>query len=205
MFYGAPMSDLEFESGTKAQEVEDLATACIASVNKTVGIQLDFHPDTLPILDHYAREIEVDEDELLALVAPMCGAYFGEVIRRRFDGVRWHAPKGKYADWRLEFEHMFLYFNPVGMALDVLIEADGPYPSNLVVKKDDAERVEAALNVYADVREEDYYRFGIRLEGIEQAANALVTAASQKKGEKGKRYAASAYVSHEASLRAEAN
>ena len=155
------------------EEVVDLCTACIASVNATVGVELDFSPDTLSLLDHYAKEvIESSEEEILALIAPMAGAYFGEVLCRHFNG-RWHAPKDEHAEWRVELEPVFLFVNPVGVALDVILDAEGPYPSAIRVHEEDMKRVEEALKVYGDVRESDYFRFSVRFEALEQAVSAL--------------------------------
>ncbi|MFT5355940.1 MAG: hypothetical protein ACI9KE_003161 [Polyangiales bacterium] len=162
-------------------EVVDLATACIASVNATVGIELDFTPETLPLLDHYAKEVlDCPEDELLALTAPMCGAYFGEVVRRRFEAARWHAPAQEHALWRIEFERVFLYFNPVGVALDVILETNGPYASELLFNPKDEELITSALAVYSDIRETDYFTFSVRLEALEQVVLNMGAAADDK-------------------------
>lgn len=162
-------------------EVVDLATACIASVNATVGIELDFTPETLPILDHYAKEVlDTPEDELLALTAPLCGAYFGEVVRRRFEAVRWHAPADEHALWRIEFERVFLYFNPIGVALDVILETNGPYASELLFDPKDEKLIESALSVYNDVRETDYFTFSVRLEALEQVVLTMGAATKDK-------------------------
>lgn len=162
-------------------EVVDLATACIASVNKTVGIELDFTPETLPLLDHYAKEVlDCPEDELLALTAPLCGAYFGEVVRRRFEAARWHAPNDEHALWRIEFERVFLYFNPIGVALDVILETNGPYASELLFDPKDEELITTALGVYNDVRETDYFTFSVRMEALEQVVLNMGAAAEDK-------------------------
>ncbi|MEM9860463.1 MAG: hypothetical protein AAF938_02505 [Myxococcota bacterium] len=160
------------------QDVVDLATACIATVNTTVGIELDFTPETLPILDHYAKTVlDSPEDEIVGLAAPICGAYFGEVVRRSFNG-RWHAPPAGdnpdvYGEWRVEFEHVFLYFNPIGVALDVILEGDGPIESHLAVRPDDRKHLQEALKSLGDVRESDYYSFAMRHEVLEQALAGL--------------------------------
>lgn len=162
-------------------EVVDLATACIASVNKTVGIELDFTPETLPLLDHYAKEVlDCPEDELLALTGPLCGAYFGEVVRRRFEAARWHAPTDEHALWRIEFERVFLYFNPIGVALDVILETNGPYASELLFDPKDEELITSALGVYNDVRETDYFSFSVRMEALEQVVLRMGAAAEDK-------------------------
>lgn len=157
------------------QHVSDLATACVASVKATVGMTLDLSVDTLPVLDHYAHEIlEASEDEILSLTAPMCGAYFGEILRRRFAGFRWHAPKDAFDEWRLELEPAFLYFNPLGIALEVITEADAPgWHAHLGLRPADREEVERAVALFGDARPSDYYSFAVRSEVLEQAMEAL--------------------------------
>ncbi len=157
------------------QHVADLATACVASVKATVGMTLDLSVETLPVLDHYAHEVlEASEEEILSLTAPMCGAYFGEILRRRFAGFRWHAPKDAFDEWRLELEPAFLYFNPVGIALEVISEADAPgYHAHLGLRPEDREEVERAIALFGDARQRDYYSFALRSEVLEQALEAL--------------------------------
>lgn len=155
-------------------EVLDLANSCVAAVQKAVGVELDFTQDTLPVLDHYAQIESSDDDEILALVAPMLGAYFGEVIRRTVGPAEWSCPNDAHAEWRLQFDRMSLRFNPVGLALEVLTGEDaGAWGANLQMEKADRPLVESALAAYGDVSEEDYYRFSVRFEGIEQAYNAF--------------------------------
>ena len=175
------------------QSVLDLATACRASVLATIGVELDFEPETLPILDHYAkhhRELAAGEkirpgrakskggaaerEELLALVAPICGAYFGEVLRHRFEALRWHAPDEDHGLWRLEGEPVFLFFNPIGTAVEVMKEKDAPgWGAHLRVRSNDREAVRAALELFGDVRDRDYYSFTVRYEVFEQVMEVL--------------------------------
>ena len=155
--------------------VQDLATACIASVKTTLGVELDYGHETLPLLDHYAREhVEAAADEILQLVAPMTGAYFGEVVRRQVQAARWHAPPDAYPDWRLEMEQVFLCFNPIGIALEVISSADTEgWSSHLRTRKSDEVLVKHATQLFGDVREDDYYTFSIRFETIEQVFEGL--------------------------------
>jgi hypothetical protein len=181
------------------QTVLDLATACRASVLATVGVELDFEPETLPILDHYAkhhRELAAGEkvrpgkkskaktsakpagttesDELLGLVAPICGAYFGEVLRHRFDTMRWHAPDDDHGLWRLEAESVFLFFNPIGAAMEVIEGKDAPgWGAHLRVRPTERETVRGALELFGDVRDSDYYSFTVRFEVFEQVMETL--------------------------------
>lgn len=170
--------------------VQDLATACVASVKAVTGIELDYRDETLPLLDHYARSLfsdgkEPPAEEILTLVAPMCGAYFGEVARRRFGTLRWHAPPDEYADWRLEGERVFLYFNPVGLALEVLTEADAPgWDAHMELRDQDRDAVKHAVELFGSVRESDYYSFAVRFETLDQVMEALVREAQRRREER---------------------
>lgn len=161
--------------------VKDLAIACVAAVKDTVGVELDFTQDTLPILDHYARTAELANDELLSLFAPMCGAYFGEVVARSMGSSRWVSPVDAPERWRLEFADCFLHFNPVGMAVEALTQrtAEG-WGAQLQMLKEDEKAVKAAVDVYGDVRDDDYFRFSVRFEVVEQVHATLSRRASEK-------------------------
>ncbi|MEM9068439.1 MAG: hypothetical protein AAGE52_08025 [Myxococcota bacterium] len=167
--------------------VQDLATACVASAKAVVNIELDFTTDTLPILDHYAQQAlgeDATQEQALGLIAPMCGAYFGEVVRRRFEMLRWHAPPDEYGGWRLEGENIFVYFNPIGVALEVLTQADADgWNAHVEVQPKDRDAVKHAVELFGAVRETDYYSFGIRLETLEQILESLVREA-RVRGEK---------------------
>ena len=69
--------------------VLELAAACVRFVAAMAKIQLDFTPETLPILDHYVRESRgavKERPESLGVTARAVGAYLGEVIRRHHNG-----------------------------------------------------------------------------------------------------------------------
>src|SRR6188768_3178203 len=67
--------------------VRDLAEGCVRFVERALGVRLDYAPDTLSILDHYleeGRKSAAERPEAAALLAHAAGAYFGEVVRRRY-------------------------------------------------------------------------------------------------------------------------
>ncbi|MEM1418308.1 MAG: hypothetical protein AAGH15_25660 [Myxococcota bacterium] len=163
--------------------VRDLATACVASVRSTLAFDLDFRPETLAVLDHYAKEVVSDSEEaILQLVAPMCGAYFGEVLRREIGAARWHAEDDRHRLWRIECESFFLHFNPVGVALEVIHGADAPgWYAHLQFLDDDRSLVESTVTNLGAVKSEDYYRFTTRHEVFQGVAANL----AQKPREKG--------------------
>ncbi len=154
----------------------DLVAGCRLAVRQVVGVDLDFTQDTLPLLDHYASQAKGSKEEIAMLVAPMCGAYFGEVLRRTLGPARWDAPEGADpSDVRLQFEQVFLELNPMGMALEAVLRmpVEG-WGAHLHVRPEDRQAVSDAIELLGEVREEDYYRFGVRFEVVEQVVQTLL-------------------------------
>jgi hypothetical protein len=155
--------------------ITDLAEACVRFVRDAVGLTLDYTPDTLPVLDHYLKEgARGAKSEIRELLAPAAGAYFGEVVRRSLDGAHWHAPEHDYAAYRLEFESFFLGFNPLGVALEVLLQNDAPeWGAHFHMLDEAREPVREALERSAAVDPDDYYTLSMRFETIEQVGDLL--------------------------------
>jgi hypothetical protein len=185
----APVND-ENEPGARATrhgddepapvEVLERAASCVRFVMATLKIELDFSPDTLPLVDHWlasARELDSDAaDEAQHLAAEAAGAYLGEVVRRSLAGFRWHLDRDT-TRWRLEHGSVFLSFNPLGMAEEaVLGEPLEGWNAHLEVLPEDARLLEQTLARLGDVREDDYYRLAVRWEVVEQALEALAAA-----------------------------
>jgi hypothetical protein len=157
-------------------EVSALSEACVRFVHEALGLTLDYTPETLPILDHYLRERGRGiQPELTQLLAPAAGAYFAEVVRRHLPGVRYYCPEQDYPAYRLEFEPIFLCFNPIGVALEVLTmrEAEG-WGAHFQVLDEARGLLTQALEANADVPPEDYYTLSMRLEALEQIVDLLV-------------------------------
>jgi hypothetical protein len=168
------MSDGPTENEPEA--IRDLAAACVRYVRRALSLELDYTPDTLPLLDHYLQSAQdVSQEEILSLVAPAAGAYFGEVVRRQLGPCRWHLTEGDFSSYRLEFERCFLSFNPMGSALAVVLRGDADhYGGHLSLLAEDEPLVKESLERVGDVREEDYYRLAVRYEVIEQVVALLI-------------------------------
>ena len=149
--------------------LDDLAHTCVSAVQRALGIELDFTQDTLPILDHYVSMAQGTKAEVSELLAPMAGAYFGEVVRRSVGAARWHAPGTEYNAYRLEFENAFLHFNPLGMVVESILKAPAEgWMAHLQMLPQHRETVQASLEALGGVRDEDYFRLTVRFEAIEQ-------------------------------------
>ncbi len=170
------MADFEIEPAPAP--IDDLAQACVRFVKEALSLDLDSTPETLPILDHYARTRagSGQNEEVRDLLTPALGAYFGEVVRRTMPGVRWRVPADleDYGSYRLEFELVFLHFNPLGIAREVLehdeVEDSG---ASFQVLDEAKASLHEALEVSGGVSLDDYYSFTIRYETLELVISVL--------------------------------
>lgn len=171
------------------EAVEDLALGAFRMVKEKLAFELDFTPETLPVLDHYLELVRQDgegtpDEKVVAVVAPCAGAYFGEVARRSFPALRWHLAKDDYPRWRVEAADVFLCFNPIGVALEALYrEPVADFGANFTLLPAEQEIVNASLESAGPVREDDFYRLAVRHEVLEQALSMLGELA-RKKGER---------------------
>lgn len=159
-------------TGESPTEVVELATACVRAVHRALGVELDFDPDSIPLLDHYLtllpdRPRVPTREPVRGLVAAMTGAYFGEVVRRLFP-ARWVLEAGaEPVDWRLEFRYCFLAFFPVAVSWEVLLRRDvldgaAAFFLEEPTRGQVAERLDRLPRVAVD----DYYTFAQRLETL---------------------------------------
>ena len=165
-------------------EILDLAQACVRYVRDALGFELDFTPETLPVLDHYLRQsVRGSGPEAIELMARVAGAYFGELVRRRLSGTRWAQAEDDARRQRLEFERFFLCFNPIGAALEAIAgEPSEGWHAHFQVLDDARIAVSAVLEAGAEVPEEDFFTLAMRLETLEQVAD-LVSGIEAARGE----------------------
>lgn len=157
----------------------DLALGAFRLVKENLDFELDFTPETLPVLDHYLAQLReedggVPEDKVVAVVAPCVGAYFGEVIRRAEAGLRWHLVEDDYKRWRIEAEPVFFAFNPIGAALEAIYDESVPdWNAHLSLLPEEQPVVEGALENAGPVRASDYHRLSMRHEVISHTLAVL--------------------------------
>lgn len=158
-------------------EIVVLYELCIDYVERSVGLQLDFTDETLPLLDHYvalARENVSHRPELGPVISRAIGGYFGELVRRRINGFRL-IPNPDVHTWRVCARSVYLSLNPVGVACEVLArgdEHDGPSGALQLAREDQAavaERLSWSPPVFAG----EYYLLSTRLEAIDLVVEFL--------------------------------
>ena len=79
--------------------VREYADQVVSYVRNALGVTLEYDSNTLPLLDHYLRNVPEGQPAALKLIIATSGAYFGEVVRRRLGG-RWELAT-EDADWRM--------------------------------------------------------------------------------------------------------
>src|SRR5262245_40636652 len=140
--------------------VLELAAACVRFVLTKYKVELDFTPDTLPMVDHYvdeARAAVVDQPATLALTAHAVGAYLGEVVRRHH-ACWWRIDDDDPGAWRLEFRDVLLTFYPVEVAYTALTRDDGDAAfSGFELPQRDKEALIERLEQLPAVSEDEYF------------------------------------------------
>jgi hypothetical protein len=164
--------------------VAEFSDALVRAVDESLGMRLDHTPDTLPFLDHYVRHSRSTgkgskalaglEPEFLQLVAPMVGCYFGEVVRRSLE-TRWVMPEKDPSTWRMEFCRCFLFFNPMGVAVESLLQREVQgVPGAFQVAMAQRKSVAELLDNQPAVLERDFYALTVRWEILDLISSHLV-------------------------------
>src|SRR5262245_50311441 len=164
-YHKSNMSDI----GPPPGAVHELAEQAVDFVRRSTGIGLDYTPETLPVLDHYLREVPTERPELVGLVATAAGVYFGEVVRRLLGG-EWDHEGPDAREWELETP-LGLRFRPVGVAAEAIVRMDTEEGA-FEVPDEDRDAVEDALD--EEVPEDEYYALSERLETFERIQSVLL-------------------------------
>jgi hypothetical protein len=183
--------------------VREYADQAVTYVRRALGVTLEYDSDTLPLLDHYLRNVPEDQPATTALVVATSGAYFGEVVRRRLGG-RWEMPSAEEkaekaangngggnghaveeveaADWRVVLP-TGLSFSPVGFVAAAIAMADlDDLDSEIDAPPRMRPYVQQALMRMGEVSLEDYYSLCGRLDTLEHVHEVLVAVAAQMMG-----------------------
>lgn len=162
--------------------VRDLADACVRFVERALGVTLDYEPETLPVLDHWVQQARGEASarpEAAAVVAHAAGAYFGEVVRRRYASW-WRVEGDDPGAFRVELEPVYLSFSPVQLIADALFhggeaeaEAEAESMEQLEIDDADREAVAARLAELPPVPEDEFFAPSTRLEVIDIAVDAI--------------------------------
>ncbi len=156
------------------------------AVKKAVGLDLEFDSDTLPLLDHYLRDLPGNKPETAALIAAMAGSYFGEAVRLS-QGGSWKVEGDDPSQWRVVLPGG-LSFSPVRMALSAILRDEGgegnsdfQAPPLLMTV------LEEALERMGTVTAHEYYTLSCRFDTLEHLQEVMLAFAASKKDKKDKK------------------
>lgn len=158
--------------------IRELADACIRFVERAIGVKLDYQPETLPLLDHYleqGRATSAGRQELLVVLAHSTGAYFGELVRRRYSSW-WRMSGDDPSAWQIELEQVYLAFNPVQIVADGLLRGGDEEADDIArfeLEEADREALAARLAELPNVSDAEFYSLSTRLEVIDIAVDAI--------------------------------
>lgn len=167
--------------------IRDLADGCVRFVEAAIGVRLDYEPETLPVLDHYLAEGRASvgvRPEATALLAHAAGAYFGEVVRRRYPSW-WRIEGSDPGEYRIELEPVYVSFCPAQLVADALLRAaDDVAAERFEVDEADQAQIAARLAQLPQVSEEEFLALTTRLEVLDIIVDAI-RARRMAEGEEG--------------------
>jgi hypothetical protein len=155
--------------------VLELAEACVRYVQSALGVPLDYSQDTLSLLDHYTRSAAeglAERPDALRLVASALAAYFGEVVRRRYDAW-WHAPEGDVEGWQLRFDRIYLAIVPFAFAVSALGAGEEGVEGGLVLDEAERDDVAERLALLPPVDPDEYRLLTTRYDVLEIVVDHL--------------------------------
>jgi hypothetical protein len=173
-----PLSEIGTDASTlepAPPPVAELADACVRFVAQRYGLELDFTPETLSLVDHWVGEARGEvknRAELAVLVQGAAGAYFGEVVRRSFGGF-WRA-EGDPSEWRLMMSTVYCAFNPIGVAREALLleDAEG-WHAHFELDPAENQAIEARLAALPSVPDVEFYAPSTRFDVVHIVVDAL--------------------------------
>lgn len=169
--------------------IAELAESCVRYVERSLGVALDYTAETLPLLDHYmaqAQKALVDQSEedpkaaaeTLPLLVQTAGAYFGEVVRRRYPSW-WRTEQSDPMGYRIELETVYLAFSPMlfmyeALARNLTLHGDRETLEAAQLEMDDEDQKAAGARLAElEVSDEEYYAPSTRLEAIDVVVDTI--------------------------------
>jgi hypothetical protein len=161
--------------------IREYADQAVAYVQRALGIKLEYDSDTLPVLDHYLRNVPGDQPAALQLVVATSGAYFGEVVRKHLGG-RWEIAADE-VEWRIVLP-TGINFSPAGFVAAAIARADlDDLDSEITAPPRMVPYLQQALARMGEVSVDDYYSLCGRLDTLEHVHEVLVAVAAQMLGD----------------------
>lgn len=165
--------------------VAEFAQTCVRYVQTSLGVALDFEPETLPLLDHYLRQAQkdaLDRPETIPLLATVAGSYLGELLRRRHGGT-WTVEGDDAETWSLQLLDAPVTVLPVVLAREAITGVADPELAPIQIADDLRQDVTDHLADLPDVSEEEFLSPSTRVEVIDIAVDLLRAHKAVRRGQ----------------------
>jgi hypothetical protein len=155
-------------------EITEFADQLVDYVERALGVRLGYDSDTLPVLDHYVKQVPEQPGGARTLVIVTAGAYYGEVVRQRMGGSWVRVDPDSDLGWRLVLPGG-LSFSPAAFVAEAMAGgevdlADASFDAPPRTRS----IFEAALERMAPVSEHEYYSLPCRFDTIEHLQEVIV-------------------------------
>jgi hypothetical protein len=172
------VSNEEIEIPGCPPKVLEFVRRALSAVEASVGIGLAFDSETLPLLDHYLRELPGNQPETAALIAAMAGAYFGETVRQCHGGS-WATETEDPAQWRVVMPGG-LSFSPVRLALAAILnDESGEGNPDFQAPPRLMSELENTLARMGTVTTREYYSLSCRFDTLEHLQEVMLAFAAE--------------------------
>lgn len=158
---------------------QEFAAQTVAYVQHALGVLMEYDQATLPVLDHYLRDIPKAQSDTLRLMLATAGAYFGEVLIREIGG-RWEISGEQPTDWRVVLTSG-ISVCPAGLVAANVAGADvSDFDCEIEAPAAIREIIEKAMSSMSDVTEEEYFSLAGRFDTLQHLHEVVVGVAAQK-------------------------
>lgn len=165
--------------------VAEFARTCVRYVQTSLGVALDFEPETLPLLDHYlrqARKDAQDRPETIPLLATVAGCYLGELLRQRHGG-RWTVEGDDAEAWSLQLSDAPITVLPVVLAREAITGDSDPELAPIQISDDLRQAVADHLADLPEVSEDEFLSPSTRVEVVDIAVDLLRAHKAVRRGQ----------------------
>lgn len=153
------------------------------AVRASVGVGLEFDSDTLPLLDHYIKQVPRTEIDAAALISAMTGSYFGEAVRQSLGG-QWKVEDEDPANWRVVLPGG-LSFSPVRLALAaILLDEDGDANGDFQAPPKLMSVLTEAMSRLGSVGRNEYFTLSCRFDTLEHLQEVMLAYADKVRQER---------------------
>ena len=174
------------KSDASLERIRALAERFVAHVRYRFNLELDYTEDTLSVLDHFVRAVVKEEgggaslppghakrNQLIHLLAPTIGAYFGEVLCRVFV-CHWSLESEDPAEWLIQFDDVPLWLNPAGAAAEALMEQSvDDWNGSVATSPEETGALTERLAAAPPVAEDEFFNVATRFEVLQIAHEYL--------------------------------